>query len=1101
MKKLLACILALVMIASIFAGCNTQTPAPATDPTNAPSEEANIPSTNNSAEDLKAAAAYVKAIYKEAATSTPTDYQRVGSVRVGDVEYTVVWTVDVGEDVVKVVPNNDGTVTMVIGTAIEGETPYVLTASVSNAEGATESVSFNYFIPAPLGSQTEIVDMAYALEVGATMDAPATLTGVVTEIDTPYSDQYKNVTVIMTVEGREDKPIMCYRLKGDGAEDIMPGDIITVTGYIKNYKGTIEFDQGCTLDKLVKGENSFVMPTDPREIVLAAYALEWNQALPKAVTLTGQIIEVQTPFTSFYNNITVVMRVNEAPNLPIVAFRLKGNEAYKIWLGDTITVTGTLKNYKGTIEFDAGCTLDSWKETGVNDPFFCKAEDAAVYANANLANRQNLYGEYLITGRVMKDGASPVIAVDIDGTTLEIECYKLNMNGKSVNAGDYISVRGYFSKSSKGALQICGYLACLDRTTLKEAMEEASGLANGEHLFYNSTITGTIKIDEAYSEKYGNITFTVTAEDGTSIKVYRIEGYGADQLVDGDVVTVTGPLTAYKGTPQFDSNATFLCNRVLPKTLKEQLAAAATLANNTYLPVESTVTGTVVINTDYSAQYGNITFTVTDSEGNSVYCYRVKGDGMDTLADGDTVTVTGNLTAYNKKAQFDSTAKVTVVAKGEGPVTPDQPDVPAEELKTLAQQIAAAEKLASQTYLESVKSTITGTVEINTEYNSQHGNVTFTVTNSDGISIYCFRMKGDDASKVATGDTVTVTGNLYNYNGGVQFYGVEDKATFTIDKKADGGSTETPEVTVPTGKPVTITTKFGTADTTLSAEQAVWTQNGITITNDRNGAQNACYTNYKDGYEIRVYNDGSKLTIAYPGMTALVFDVDDYKANYVEILDGALKEAGFTTAVSGQTITVNLPAAADSISFLNNGSAQFRLNSVTVYVPEGSETPNPNPGEGEGGETGTTYTKITSMDQLVSGTYVLVASSGYAPLKVDGTWILATQPTVSGDKVTDAKEAVWILSVDGTSVTLQDAAGTFIAPKGGNSNGLATTKYSWNVTFADGAFQFAGVGEDTVVLASNVGSQNKFRAYKTSTVSGNPAGYPSTFVLYKLDVA
>ena len=25
--------------------------------------------------------------------------------------------------------------------------------------------------------------------------------------------------------------------------------------------------------------------------------------------------------------------------------------------GDTVTVTGTLKNYKGTVEFDAGCTL------------------------------------------------------------------------------------------------------------------------------------------------------------------------------------------------------------------------------------------------------------------------------------------------------------------------------------------------------------------------------------------------------------------------------------------------------------------------------------------------------------------------------------------------------------------------------------------------------------------------------------------------------------------------------------------------------------------------------------------------------------------------
>jgi predicted extracellular nuclease len=49
--------------------------------------------------------------------------------------------------------------------------------------------------------------------------------------------------------------------------------------------------------------------------------------------------------------------------------------------------------------------------------------------------------------------------------------------------------------------------------------------------------------------------------------------------------------------------------------------------------------------------------------GVSVYCYRVSGEGMDTLAVGDTVKVEGYLTAYNGSAQFDKTATVTVIAK------------------------------------------------------------------------------------------------------------------------------------------------------------------------------------------------------------------------------------------------------------------------------------------------------------------------------------------------------------------------------------------------------------------------------------------------------
>lgn len=48
-------------------------------------------------------------------------------------------------------------------------------------------------------------------------------------------------------------------------------------------------------------------------------------------------------------------------------------------------------------------------------------------------------------------------------------------------------------------------------------------------------------------------------------------------------------------------------------------------------------------------------------------------------------------------------------------------------------------------------------------------------------------------------------------------------------------------------------------------------------------------------------------------------------------------------------------------------------------------------------------------------------------------------------------------------------------------------------------FTFSGQGGDTVLLASNKGSENRFRAYKNSTVMGNPNGYPYEFTLYKLE--
>ena len=143
-----------------------------------------------------------------------------------------------------------------------------------------------------------------------------------------------------------------------------------------------------------------------------------------------------------------------------------------------------------------------------------------------------------------------------------------------------------------------------------------------------------------------------------------------------------------------------------------------------------------------------------------------------------------------------------------------------------------------------------------------------------------------------------------------------------------------------------------------------------------------------------------------------------------------------------------------------------------------------------------TYVKVTDGN-LTSGEYVIVCSNGIALGSLDGTWISTAEPAISGDAVTDAKGAVWTLTVDGDKVTLTDANGQAISPKAGNTNGILAGSYNWAWAYENGEFTFSGVGSDTTKLASNVGSDNKFRAYKTSTIGGNPAGYPSTFTLYK----
>ena len=152
-----------------------------------------------------------------------------------------------------------------------------------------------------------------------------------------------------------------------------------------------------------------------------------------------------------------------------------------------------------------------------------------------------------------------------------------------------------------------------------------------------------------------------------------------------------------------------------------------------------------------------------------------------------------------------------------------------------------------------------------------------------------------------------------------------------------------------------------------------------------------------------------------------------------------------------------------------------------------------------------TFTKVTSADGLTTGQYVLVVDTGYAMGEYDNgknPWITAVAPSIANGKIENPTAGIWTLTVSNDGVIMTDAKGTSIAPKGGNNNGISKNdSYKWAASFADGKFTFAGTGEDTVKLASNTNSSNKFRGYKNETIAKAPGNYPCSFTLYKLDAA
>ncbi len=329
MKKMLALLVALCMVLSL------------------------CPALAEETQELKDARSYINLMYKNKPASTPKDYEVIGSVP-GDSEvFTVEWTTD--SDTIAVVREESGLVKIDVDENNPKEVSYKLTATILDAAGNSVQISFDRLVPAAINldlmTEEEIVNLAYTLEDGDKLPAMTALTGKIVAIPSPYSEEYKNITVNIQVGDLADKPIQCYRLTGDIAAFLEEDMEIAVAGIIKNYKGTIEFDKDCVIIPTMYAQSA-------RVALFAHGTLEDGAAMSRPSTMKGLVVAIPSAYSEEYKNITVNIAVPGLEDYFVQCYRLSGEGAETLKEGDVITVSGTIKNYKGTIEFDKGCTLD-----------------------------------------------------------------------------------------------------------------------------------------------------------------------------------------------------------------------------------------------------------------------------------------------------------------------------------------------------------------------------------------------------------------------------------------------------------------------------------------------------------------------------------------------------------------------------------------------------------------------------------------------------------------------------------------------------------------------------------------------------------------------
>lgn len=511
-----------------------------------------------------------------------------------------------------------------------------------------------------------------------------------------------------------------------------------------------------------------------------------------------------------------------------------------------------------------------------------------------------------------------------------------------------------------------------------DVVDAAYALESGESL-NGFTLTGVIgKIDDAYSEKYGNITVTIVIDNRVNqpIQCFRLKGEGCDTLAVGDKITVTGNIVNFNGTIEFNSGCTLDAKTT---ATAEEIA----IAKFAFVELAKQVTE------NFTLPEG-ITWTV--KEGTAITI-----DGVNaTVVRGDadaTVVITGTLSGHTR----DFT--VVVKATDGGSVEPPLPDGPAHagteaDPYTVADALLVAGELANKEY--SAKVYILGTVVSIGRVGSYYSNlyIVDTLGDADQLLVYSANL-GDGIEVVYPNDTVLFYGYLTNFNGTLEVsskdgdYAYMEEvtrrgtSTITVDEASSAnaqvvelsaesgtnGTTFTFKVTVNSGHQITavkvngveVTASEGVytgtigGNTTVKVETAeegaalpvlaasisfadkanrtvfdpdtdkkqVWEQNGITFTNTQASSRNAI-GDYSD--PVRCYQN-SDITIEYAGIVKLVFDC----AGTDRLLMAESISGGGVLTTDGTTVTITFETAVDSVT-ITNLTKQARINSIDVYT-------------------------------------------------------------------------------------------------------------------------------------------------------------------------
>ena len=509
---------------------------------------------NNTASEpsgLTKAKSYLYAMYKDKAVATASDYTVVDTVMINGVSYSVEWSSDVDASSVSFVPGDKHMVTVDVNEKSPVDVSYTLTATLSDSEGNTETVSFPHTIPA-------FKESSWAEYKAAADDSTLVVKGVVTGIMSKTKGNSSNCLYIQDGDGG----YYVYAMAADPIESgIEVGMTVRVTGAKDTYSGTLEI-ANATVEILDSGKTEYA-PADWTLKYEAATSLK-DEALTKEqallVTIKGVEVTSQDTSSGYYkfkkNGLESYVRISSSvcPIDKDAQTALKNGHAEHY--GWTADVTGVICVYDGAFYlspvegFDAftyvslpeksdeekiAFELDSLSLTDycAEDTVIALTLEGAGYSDVAIEWTSDspaavVEGDKLVITLAEEATVATVTAKAKSGDKEGVKEFKVSIDALSTVKAGMVEVTEY--------KEYTPYALYTKQANINKNLFFAGSITGGKYL---STTDKDSKVARVFLEKDGEGWRIYTIVDGSKLYVEVVEGKAAlNSEPQGNVWTI-----------------------------------------------------------------------------------------------------------------------------------------------------------------------------------------------------------------------------------------------------------------------------------------------------------------------------------------------------------------------------------------------------------------------------------------------------------------------------------------------------------------------------------------------------------------------------------